>query len=231
MEYYELTNTVYLLKDILYERSNEMIGNFINRALLFDDELKQRHKQNCYKNYVYNSFYPIECSKVYRAGRTYIFRIRSLDRDFILKMKLLLPKVQYEYMKIVAAEEKVFSPRYIAGLYTLTPALSTVNDRHWTIKDDIVLLQDRIQKNLEKKYYDYYGKEISIKRKFIQYIELCNHKPIALKYKKTTLIGNKFNIVINDDDASQKLALVALAAGLLEKNATNGMGFCMPIHA
>ncbi len=98
------------------------------------------------------------------------------------------------------------------------------------MENDILLLKERIQANLEKKYSAYYGQKIAVEQNFIQYMEFVRDKPIALKYKKTTLIGNKFNLVINDDETSQKLAFVALATGLLEKNSSNGMGFCMPIR-
>ena len=49
------------------------------------------------------------------------------------------------------------------------------------------------------------------------------------KTKKVTEVrffGNKFRIVPNEDEVSQKLAFVALACGLGEKNSFGG-GFCI----
>ncbi|GEM_PF-4865975 len=116
MEYFELVNTVYLLKDIPYEYANEEIGKFINMALSLDNELGEWHKQNCYKFYVYNSFYPIESKKIYKAGSVYKFKIRSLNKEFVSKMKELLTMVECNYLKIIMIQEKVFKQRYIVGL-------------------------------------------------------------------------------------------------------------------
>jgi len=44
--------------------------------------------------------------------------------------------------------------------------------------------------------------------------------------RKITFFGNKFRIAPNEDDISQKLAFVALACGLGEKNSYGG-GFCL----
>ena len=40
-------------------------------------------------------------------------------------------------------------------------------------------------------------------------------------------MGNKLTVLVNGDEASQKLAFMALGTGLLEKNSSNGMGFCI----
>ncbi len=55
---------------------------------------------------------------------------------------------------------------------------------------------------------------------------------MKLYNKEVRLFGNKFKIIPNEDEVSQKLAFVALGAGLGEKNSFGG-GFCsyrnMPI--
>lgn len=43
---------------------------------------------------------------------------------------------------------------------------------------------------------------------------------------RVRLFGNKFKIVPNEDEVSQKLAFVALACGLGEKQSYGG-GFCL----
>jgi len=57
-----------------------------------------------------------------------------------------------------------------------------------------------------------------------------NKYPHSIHMKKgnnnVRFFGNKFRIVPNEDEVSQKLAFVALACGLGEKNSFGG-GFCL----
>jgi len=47
-----------------------------------------------------------------------------------------------------------------------------------------------------------------------------------IQYKKIKLFGNKFKIIPKADEISQKLAFIALGAGLGEKGSFGG-GFCI----
>jgi CRISPR-associated endoribonuclease Cas6 len=227
MHYFELTVTSYLLKDVAFNEVNEKISQLINKVMLADRDLAIKHEENKYKNYVFDSLYPREKDKIYKAGKIYVFRIRSLEEYFITKTKELFPQVTTDYFKVIAGEIKKYEQRPIKELYTVTPALATINNHFWVFGDDIMALQDRIQVNLLKKYRDFFGEDIKKEGSFIQYIEMKNKKPIAFNYKNIQLIGNKFIIRVSEDDLSQKLAFLALGVGLLEKNATNGMGFCI----
>lgn len=227
MEYYELINTAYLLNDIYFDEVNEKEGKFINSSMLLDKELANIHKSEGYKYYVYDSLYPRESDKIYKKGRVYVFKIRSIDKDLITKIRKMITKTKSEDFKIVSTELKTYNQFFINELYTVTPAVLTVDNRFWVKGDSIELLQRRIVENLIKKYKDYYEKEIEVKESFIQGIELKNRKPIGLRYKNIRLMGNKLTVLVNDDEASQKLAFMALGTGLLEKNSSNGMGFCI----
>lgn len=146
---------------------------------------------------------------------------------FVEKMKKLLPKTENPYIKILATEVKRYRQRHIAELYTRTPVIVTVENRYWTTEDDIIMLLERMHVNLLKKYKTYFGESIHPQQNFIEKVKILNKKPIAYRYKKTTLIGNKFKIAVHDDEISQKLAFIAMGAGLLEKNSSMGMGFCI----
>lgn len=226
MEYYELISTIYLLNNICFNKTNEVIGRVINKAMLMDKELAEKHERNEYKFYVYNSLYPIEIDKTYKKGRVYIFRIRTLEKSFAMKMKDYLTKAENEYFKIISIETKKVCRRNIIELYTMTPVLITVNNKYWLPHDDFMLLQKRVQANLEKKYNKFYQEKLNINHSFIQYIELLNRIPMSFFYKNTKLLANKFKIVPNQDDESQRLAFIAEAAGIGEKNSSVGFGFC-----
>ncbi len=219
MHYFELTTTAYLLKNVAFNEVNEKIAQLINKAMLNEEKLAIKHKENKFKNYVFDSLYPREKDKIYKAGKIYVFRIRSLEEDFISKIKQLLHDTTTDYFKVISGEIKKQEQRPIRELYTVTPALATVGKNiYWIPGNDIKLLIERMNSNLFKKYRDYFGTPLSEEQLFFEKIKIMNKKPIVYKYKNTNLFGNKFKIAINDDEISQKLAFMTLAVGLLEKN-------------
>ncbi|KNF08228.1 hypothetical protein CLPU_9c01240 [Gottschalkia purinilytica] len=227
MCFYQLTNTIFLKKDVHYIKVGEVIGQSISRLMLEDDYLKKLHKERCYK-FCYDIFYPIEKGdKVYKAGKVYIFNIRSFNKEFISKIKTLLRRLDDEYIKVLSIEEKEIKRRHITKIYTRTPVITTVEGKPWIAgEDDLLLLQDRLQKNLEKKYNQIFNEEIKINHSFIQRINILNKKPIASLYKNIKLLGNKLEIYVNEDEDSQKLAHIAAGIGLGEKSSAIGGGFC-----
>ena len=229
MEYYELTLTVQLAEDLDYTLANDRLGQEISNAMLKDSELIELHGRKGFKHYSFNSFYPVEKDGVYKAGRVYIFKIRSLDQSFIKKIKVLLSSNDAELFKVLSTQPKTVKKNFISNLYTLTPVIVTIEDgKPWVKEEDFLLLQKQLQSNLEKKYNDFFDTEFDKNAdfSFIQRIELLNRKPMVVKYKRIKFLGNKFKIWVNEDEKSQKLAFTAMACGLGEKNTIIGAGFC-----
>ena len=228
MHYYELTVTAYLLKNVVFNEANEKIAQLINKAMLNDKYLAIKHKENKFKNYVFDSLYPREKDKTYKAGKIYVFRIRSLEKDFITKIKKIFNNTATDYFKVIAGEIRRQEQRPIKELYTVTPALVTIGKNiYWVPGDDLKLLIERMNSNLFKKYKEYFNVSLKEDQIFFDKIKLLNKIPLVYKYKNTHLFGNKFKIAINEDEISQKLAFLTLGIGLLEKNSTIGMGFCI----
>jgi len=105
------------------------------------------------------------------------------------------------------------------------------NGRFWMKEDEIMLLQNQLQQNLLNKYKSFYGEELQPQQNFIQLLELKNNRAQTIKLtnkngKSYRLFGNKFRIIPNEDEVSQKLAFLALAVGLGEKSSYGG-GFCV----
>jgi len=228
MHYFELTTTAYLLKNIAFNEVNEKIAQLINKAMLNDECLTIKHEENKFKNYVFDSLYPREEDKIYKADKIYVFRIRSLEEYFINKIKQLFPNTTTDYFKVITGEIKKYEQRPIKELYTITPALATIGKNiYWIPGDDIKVLIERMNANLFKKYKSYFEVSLNEEQLFFEKIKILNRKPLVYKYKNTNLFGNKFKIAINDDEISQKLAFMTLGVGLLGKNSTIGMGFCI----
>lgn len=227
MKYYEVMAITYLQEDIHFKESSYRISKYISKAMALDEISLDRHLEKGFKHYVFSGLFPIEKEKVYKAGRIYIFRLNTLDYEFADLMNKNLSKAEDNYIKVVATQKKICNVSYINQIYTATPAVVTLEDKYWTIGDDIDLLEERMQSNLEKKYKDFYKKNINPIQKFASSMEIMNNKPIYYKYKNISILGNKFRIHINSDEISQELALIAVASGLLEKNSSLGMGFCL----
>jgi CRISPR-associated endoribonuclease Cas6 len=102
----------------------------------------------------------------------------------------------------------------------------------WTLEKsgDIIELQNQLQENLLKKYEEFFGKKLEVNQNFIQLLEVKNQKPQSIYFtttkneiqKRVRLIGNKFRIVPNEDEISQKLAFLSLGVGLGEKSSYGG---------
>lgn len=243
MKYFELKCVAYIKQNIKLNDSFDILSSYINFSFLQDEELKKSHGEKGFKNYCFGNFYPIEKDKVYKAGKTYEFIIRSLDEEFIYKLqRILRENINNSYLQVLQATKKEIKQFFISELYTVTPTITTVKDENgksifWTVpKDgDILKLQEQLQKNLLKKYENFYNEKLEATQNFIQLFEIKNQKPQSIffnkkvndeKYIKVRLFGNKFKIVPNEDEISQKLAFVALGCGLGEKQ-SYGAGVCL----
>jgi len=228
MNYYELIVTAYLQRDIHYREAYEVIAKHINRAMHLDNELSIYHSENRYKLYVFNTFYPTESDKQYKAGKIYIFNIRTIDKGFADKISQLLKQTDANDFKVISIEKKAVKQHTIEYLQTITPVIiTTEGNKNWVMGDDLDLLQRRLSDNLEKKYNSFYQDKLALKDNLIERIEILNKVPISLKYKNTKLIGNKIKIYVRPEEEYQKLAFVAEAVGLGEKNSSIGAGFCI----
>lgn len=227
MNFYEVTFTCYLFKNIHFQYANEKISKNINKSMLLDEMLSGQHEENKYKFFCFNSFYPIEKDKIYKAGRIYVFRIRGINENYVKKLKIVIDKNKNEDFKIVSSDIKCISRRHISEIYTITPVVITTEGNHnWLSSDGFNILINRLHSNLEKKYNSFYKQNVRAMDNFIQHLNMINYKPFSFKYKNTKLLGNKFKIIPNDDEFSQKLAFMALATGLGEKSSSMGMGYC-----
>lgn len=225
MLYHELVISILLQNDIPIENANEVLAKFIAKAMLEDRELKKLHEQKVYKPYHFCGLYPIEQDKVYHKGRIYLFHIRSVDVQFILKLKRLITVVSDPSLKIMSVEIRQQPYRFISTIHSMTPAVCTVDNRCWVPEDGLGLIMRRIHDNAVKKYRNFYGELEEPQESFIESVELLNQKPIRIRYKKTSILGCKLCLSVKPDDISQKLAFMVMGSGLLEKNAL-GFGYC-----
>jgi len=234
MQYFELTCTAYIKKDISFKESFETISKYISFAMAQDEELKNLHKKKDFKYYVFGGFLPLERDKVYKQANNYRFAIRSLDEYLIDTLyKKLRENINNPKLLVIETHKRSIKQFFISELYTATPTIITTdNGLFWTMEKDgdILRLQKQLHDNLEKKYKAFCGKDLQAEQNFIQLLEVKNRVPQNIEIKKdgkrVRFFGNKFKIVPHEDEVSQKLAFLALGAGLGEKNSFGG-GFCL----
>ncbi|MDQ7046663.1 MAG: CRISPR-associated endoribonuclease Cas6 [Sulfurovum sp.] len=238
MKYFELKCTAYIKNDIHFTQSFEILSKYINFSMAQDITLKALHEERGFKHYNFGGLLPIEREKIYRKGNTYQFTIRALDENFIDKLSnTMRQNIDNPNLLIVETHKKTMKQFFITELYSATPVIASLqNKRFWTKEDDLMLLHKQLQDNLEKKYQDFFDEPIKATQNFIQLFELKNHRLQTIQTRKIDkktgkvtsfrFFGNKFRIIPNEDEVSQRLAFVALACGLGEKNSFGG-GFCL----
>lgn len=223
MQYYNLKIAVLLKKDISIFETYEKISKLISSSMLKDEELKQMHEENKYKNYVFCNLYPVENDKIYKTGKVYTFHIRCINLQLAMKLKQVTNNSQTDEFKVMITDIETNIQRKINQLQTLTPAIITTEKGDYLLNDDMQLVKERILANAQKKYYQLYNEKVDVD--FIKDIKQTNNKPIKIPYKNINLLGYKYEIDVKEDPISQNLAYLTLSIGLLEKNA-EGFGFC-----
>jgi CRISPR-associated endoribonuclease Cas6 len=234
MKYYELICKVYLKKDIEIRDSFNLISKYISFSLAQNEEYLTLHNSNKYKFYTFKSFTPFVTNEPYKANQNYTFTIRSIDEKLIDFLSVSLrTNINNPNFLVVETKKRYQKQFFITELTSITPVIMTTEKlEFWSINrdGDILKLQKQLQDNLEKKYKEFFKEELKPFQNFIQVLEITSKKQQSIKITKNSkpfkLWGNKFKITPNEDEVSQKLAFLALGAGIGEKGSF-GAGFCL----
>ncbi len=247
MRYFELICTAYIKKDTEYIDIFESISKYLNYCLCQDKHYAQLHTKNEFKPYSFSGFVKLdgrpEKDKLYKKGNSYKFTLRTIDEKFAnMMMGNLRANINNSDFLVVEVTKRVQKQFFISELYTVTPAIMTIKNTDtksyfWTLQrdGDIIKLQNQLQDNLIRKYKTFYDEELEPAQNFIQLLEIKNQKPQSIYFNKNLkdgksikvrLLGNKFKIIPNEDKVSQKLAFMAMACGIGEKQSYGG-GFAL----
>ena len=241
MKIFELKCKAYLKTNIELKSSFDVLSKYLNYSI-YQNEI-YKNKDTSIKNYCFGNFYPTESDKIYKKNNVYEFVIRSIDEEFIDELeKAIIENMNNSFLIVLSAVKKEIDQFFIRELYSATPVIvsqkkdDTGRQLYWSLdyNGDMEILQNQLQKNLEKKLKLFYPDDMDVSNNFIDEIEIKNIKPQSIyfktiknqKEKLVRLIGNKFKIVPKKDDLSQKLAFLSLGVGLGEKSSFGG-GFCL----
>lgn len=223
--FYEVVTTICLEKDVPVRDVQSVLSVLVSNAMMSDEQLKAMHRQNCFKHFVYCSPYPLESDRVYRGGRMYCFNLRTRNLGFASAMKAYLPRTK-GFVKVVSIELRSYPKTHISELVSLTPVISTVNNRCWMPENGLGLLAERLHSNAARKCNALDATVIEPDEIFFESIQLLNRKPVVVGYKGTSLLGHKVRLSVKPNEWAQQLAFTALGGGLGEKNAL-GFGYCL----
>lgn len=222
MKVLELTVNLYVLEDIHSDDIQSSICDLIDRVLIKDDIYNEFHKDNKFKNYVFDSLVPFEI--VHTRGSRARFKIRTVDEKLAFFLKKNLVGAENKNFLVLTVTSRVVPFRNIESIRTITPVTLSAEKGYWrnclTSKD----FEDRLISNLLKKYNSFTGENIEccFEDVFVSYFEDASH--VKRKYKNKLFLTDRLTLILSDSEIAQKLAYFALGSGILEKN-SRGFGF------
>lgn len=224
MDVFELSLKVYLLNNINDRESLAEIANLIDSCLMKSKEYNSYHNENVFKLYTYNSFYPLETDKIYKAGKIYTIIIRTIDKSIYEYFKNNLIEERTKHIKALESISHKLEDRHIEKIYSVTPIILKTDEGYWRKSLTIKEYEDRLRINLVKKYNHFTEDKLDESFPVFNMISFNNKIPIGCAYKNINLLGDKVDLVIANNMIAQKLVKIAIGTGVGEMNA-RGYGF------
>lgn len=224
MNVFQISLKLYLQQDIRLEDAATSISAFIDQGMSTDTELLELHNRNSFKNYVFDLLYPIETDKLYKKDKIYTLTIRTIDEKQAKFYNSKLVHFHNSSIKGITSEIKIIPRKFIEKIYSITPVVIKSDEGYWKANMLLEEFEQRVKVNLIKKYNNALDAKIEEDFPLYTSLEFANRKPVPVKYKNITLLGDKLSLYIADDRLSQEIAYFSLGVGLGEMNARgNGM--------
>lgn len=224
MRVFQIRIKTYLLANIKYQDIQTEISKFIDEAMAKNEKFLELHQRNEFKNYCFDSFYPIEEDKIYKESKIYSFTLRTINEDLAKFLTKELENSFNNTMKGLASEIKIIPKKFIEKIYTLTPIVIKTDLGYWKGNISIDDFERRIKENLIKKYNEINETKIQEDFELYNSIEFKNKKPVSINYKNIKLLGDKISINISSEPLAQELAYLSLGTGVGEMN-SRGLGY------
>ena len=240
MKVYEIKLKIRLKKDIFFKDLTTHITRFIDTNLSNNSEMYNYHNSKIYKEYCFDSLFPLEEDKIYKKDKEYFFRIRSINQkiaNYFLDTLLSFQTIDIECLSLNA---KTIEKKLIEKLYTITPILMKTNEGYWQYSMTFENFEKRLKINCLKKYLYFTQKngDLEVDKELLKKlgedksndidlftnIKFINRMPIPIIYKGRKLVGDKVELQVANNEKAQDIAYMLLGTGLLE-NCARGCGF------
>lgn len=203
----------------------EKFSYFVDSVLGKDEKYLDFHNSRKYKGYSFDSAYPIEKDGIYKKGKVYTVRLRTIKRDLAEYFSSKLPFHEILEFHGVGGELRMIPQRPIEQIYSLTPILiKNYETGYWRGHMTLPEFEEQLKSNLIKKYKFFTGKELDEDFMLYDYLEFQNRTPIKIHYKGINLLGDKISFQVASHPIAQELAYLAIGVGLGENN-SRGCGF------
>lgn len=223
LQVFEISIRVRLKQEIHSDYALEAIGTLLD-TLLCKSGFEKLHEENQYKNYCFNSFYPIENSKVYQKGKSYTFQVRTIDSELAGIFSGCIVQRGNKELTILTTQIKIIPKHFIEKIYSITPCIMKNETGYWRKSGDLELFERRLKENLIKKYNAITGEKMNEDFQLYTALNFKNKAPVSCAYKNIHLLGDKLELYPGDSKEAQELVYMALGTGILETNA-RGYGF------
>ncbi|MFI3209431.1 MAG: CRISPR-associated endoribonuclease Cas6 [Peptostreptococcaceae bacterium] len=221
---FELSIKVFLTQDIKSEECSSSISDLIDKSLSKSKKYLEFHNDNKYKNYTFDMLYPLSDNKVYKKENIYTFRFRTIDLELLNYINENLINEHTNCIKVLTISKKTIPIKHIEKIYNITPVILKFENGYWKRHSSIQEVEKRLRENIIKKYNSYYNTKIEEDFELFTLVTIKNNKPIKVNYKEIGLLGDKFEIVVSENELAQELVNFSLGVGLGEMNA-RGLGF------
>lgn len=240
MKVYEMKLKIKLKKDIFLKDIATHITRFMDMNLSNNTEMYNYHSSKIYKEYNFDSLFPIEKDKIYKKDKEYFFRIRTINQKIANYFLDTLMFFQNKDMEGLTLNIRVVEKKLIEKLYTITPILMKTDEGYWQYSMTFEDFEKRLKINCLKKYLYFTQKngDLEVDKELLKKlgedksndidlftnIKFINKKPITIIYKGRKLVGDKIELQVANNERAQDIAYMLLGTGLLE-NCTRGCGF------
>ena len=222
MKVYEFRVDVTLNGSFHFQNAPEIISKAIS-SHLFQKGIDKYKEGKSFRYYVFSNFSKTK-NKYCEKKNNFIFR--TLRKD-IFEAMLEFDEYKDKILKVDNIKISYIKPKIIHELITKNQAIITIDrskNKFFTLREKAQYLKF-LNSNLLKKAELFLNEKLE-NINFIEEIEILNTAPYSFFYEGVRFMGYKFRIYPKQDELSQLLSFVALGAGLGEKNALVGAGFC-----
>lgn len=200
------------------------ITKLLDTVLSTDTILAEYHEKNCYKGYVFDSGYPVEKDGVYKKNREYVVTVRTIHKELLDVFLVKSTSCKTDLIRVIQTGLKVLPFQKISRLYSITPTILKDEKGYWRSWMSEKDFEKRIFENLVKKWNYFTGKKMDENFTFIEDFSILSGCAVKIPYKNISLLGDKVEFSVADNERAQTLARIAIGAGILENNA-RGNGF------
>ncbi len=124
MKVYEIKTKIFLMKDLPSDKAQCEICKIIDSTLAKNEKWLEFHKRNEFKNYCFDSLYPIPKDKIYKSNQIYTFTLRTINEKLASYFNQFLANEYNNTIKCLTSEIRIIPKKFIEKIYSITPVIN-----------------------------------------------------------------------------------------------------------